>query len=56
MNARPMVEPVEIEDPLNRALDACEALVGNIVSNGGEAALRARLARLLQAATREAGQ
>lgn len=56
ISVQPVVEPVEIEDPLNVALDDCETLVGNIVANGGEAALRARLARLLPAETLEGGQ
>lgn len=43
----PAHEPVEREDPLNVALDAAEQLVRNICANGGEAPLRARLARLL---------
>jgi len=43
----PAHEPDERDDPLNAALDAAEQLVRNIVANGGEAPLRARLARLL---------
>ncbi len=40
-------EPDERDDPLNIALDAAEQLVRNICASGGEAPLRARLARLL---------
>lgn len=42
-----MSEPAEREHPLNVALDAVEQLVTNIVAEGGEAPLRARLRRLL---------
>lgn len=44
---RPRSEPMEIENPLNVALDAVEQLVANIIAGGGEAPLRRRLARLL---------
>ena len=40
-------EPIEAEHRMNAALDAVETLVRNIVTNGGEAPLRARLERLL---------
>lgn len=43
----PAHEPAEREDPLNVALEAAEQLIRNIVASGGEAPLRARLARLL---------
>lgn len=43
----PRSEPAEREDPLNVALDAVEQLIANIVAEGGEAPLRARLKRLL---------
>lgn len=43
----PAHEAPERDEPLNAALDAAETLVSNIIAAGGEAPLRARLARLL---------
>jgi len=44
---RARCEPVEIESSANTALDRIEADVQTVLALGGEAALRARLDRLL---------
>ena len=43
------IEPVEIERPENAALDRIEREIETVIAGGGEAALIARLRRLLPA-------
>jgi hypothetical protein len=43
------IEPVEIEAPENAALDRIEREIETVLAGGGEAALLARLRRLLPA-------
>lgn len=46
---RPRCEPVEIDDPTNAALDTIESHVREVIRDGGEPALLARLHRLMPA-------
>lgn len=49
-------EAIERHDPLNDDLDELEAAIEAIIARGGEAPLRARLARLLKIGGATAGE
>ena len=51
--ARAAHEPVETENMINDSLDLIEQHVHVVLTNGGEMALRARLARLLGESERQ---